>query len=311
MLFRSIGITHDVFSNEKNFIKPAQIDEIINGLHKKDLIYKEDGATWYKTTSLGKEQDRVLIKSTGEPAYRLPDIVYHCDKFERKYDLLIDIFGADHIDSYPDVVSALKALEYDTSNLRVLIHQFVTLTKSGEKVKMSTRKAEFVTLDELINLVGKDVVRYFFLMRGMNTHLNFDLELAQDQSEKNPVFYLQYAHARICSVLRQLQEKKIDYDQSLALKNLSLLKETHEQQLMTQLSKFPEIIDMAADNYEAHHVAHYLRELANDFHTYYNAHQFIVDDENLRNARLALILAAKQVFVNGLGILGVSARESM
>ncbi len=190
----SIGIKHDIFSNEKNYIEPANISELLNALRQKNLIYEEGGATWFKTTSLGKDQDRVLIKSSGEPAYRLPDILYHRDKFERKYDLLIDIFGADHIDSYPDVISALEALEYDTSNLRVLIHQFVTLTKGGEKVKMSTRKVEVVTWDELTNMVGKDVVRYFFIRRGMNTHLNFDIELAQDQSDNNPVFYLQYAH---------------------------------------------------------------------------------------------------------------------
>ena len=305
---KHIGITHDVFSNEKNFIKPAQIDEIINGLHKKDLIYKEDGATWYKTTSLGKEQDRVLIKSTGEPAYRLPDIVYHCDKFERKYDLLIDIFGADHIDSYPDVVSALKALEYDTSNLRVLIHQFVTLTKSGEKVKMSTRKAEFVTLDELINLVGKDVVRYFFLMRGMNTHLNFDLELAQDQSEKNPVFYLQYAHARICNIIHHGDQQGVTFNKNY---DPSLLSHDVEIELMKQLNHFPEIMATVLESLEPRSIANYLQTLAASFHKFYTECHVITEDVLLSQARIALISATKSILAEGLYILGISAPQRM
>lgn len=303
-----IGIIHDVFSNEKNFIKPTKIDEIINGLHKKGLIYEADGATWYKTTALGKDQDRVLIKSTGEPAYRLPDIIYHRDKFERKFDLLIDIFGSDHIDSYPDVVSALDALGYDTSNLRVLIHQFVTLTKGGEKVKMSTRKAEFVTLDELINLVGKDVVRYFFLMRGMNTHLNFDLELAQDQSEKNPVFYLQYAHARICNIIRHGEQHGITFDKNY---DPSLLSHDAEIELMKQLNQFPEIMATVLESLEPRSIVNYLQTLASSFHKFYTECHVITEDIPLSQARIALISATKNILAKGLDILGISAPERM
>lgn len=304
----NIGIIHDVFSNEKNYIKPNKIRNLIEGLSQKGLIYEADGATWYKTTSLGKDQDRVLIKSSGEPAYRLPDIIYHRDKFERNYDLLIDIFGADHIDSYPDVVSALDALGYDTSILRVLIHQFVTLTKGSEKVKMSTRKAEFVTLDELINLVGKDVVRYFFLMRGMNTHLNFDIELAQDQSEKNPVFYLQYAHARICNIIRHGEQQGITFDKDY---DPSLLIENTEITLMKQLNQFPEIMATVLESLEPRSIANYLQTLAASFHKFYTECHVITDKENLSQARLALISATKNILAKGLAILGINAPKRM
>ncbi len=303
-----IGIKHDVFSNEKNFIDTANIEELITALNQKDLINDEDGATWFKTTALGKDKDRVLIKSSGEPAYRLPDILYHQNKIERKFDLLIDIFGADHIDSYPDVILALEAIGYDTSNLRVLIHQFVTLTKGGEKVKMSTRKAEFVTLDELIHLVGKDVVRYFFIMRGMNTHLNFDLELAQDQSEKNPVFYLQYAHARICNIIRYGKQQGITFNKNYAS---SLLIEHTEIELMKQLNKFPEMMAIVLESLEPHSIAKYFQTLAGSFHKFYTECHVITDDISLSQARIALISATKNILAEGLDILGINAPERM
>jgi len=304
----NIGIKHDIFSNEKNYIEPTNIKELIKALRQKKLIYENEGATWFKTTSLGKDQDRVLIKSSGEPAYRLPDILYHRDKFERKYDLLIDIFGADHIDSYPDVVSALEALEYDTSTLRVLIHQFVTLTKGGEKVKMSTRKAEFVTLDELTYMVGKDVVRYFFIMRGMNTHLNFDIELAQDQSDKNPVFYLQYAHARICNIIRHGEQQGVTFNRDF---DSSLLIEKSEIELLKQLNKFPEMMTNVLESLEPRSIANYLQSLASSFHKFYTECHVITDDNELSQARLALISVARNILSEGLGILGISAPERM
>ncbi len=304
----NIGIIHNIFSNEKNFIKPANIEKTINALHQKDLTYIEDGATWFKTTSLGKDQDRVLIKSSGEPAYRLPDILYHRDKFERKYDLLIDIFGADHIDSYPDVVSALDALEYDTSNLRVLIHQFVTLTKGGEKVKMSTRKAEFVTLDELTNMVGKDVVRYFFIMRGMSTHLNFDIDLAQDQSDNNPVYYLQYAHARICNIIRYGEQQGITFNKDF---DSSLLINDAEIGLLKQLNQFPNIMAIALESLEPRTIAKYLQSLATSFHKFYTECHVITDNNELSLSRLALVSATKNILSKGLGILGISSPKRM
>ncbi len=304
----NIGIKHDIFSNEKNYIAPENIKELMTALRQKDLIYEEEGATWFKTTSLGKDQDRVLIKSSGEPAYRLPDILYHRDKFERKYDLLIDIFGADHIDSYPDVVSALEALEYDTSSLRVLIHQFVTLTKGGEKVKMSTRKAEFVTLDELTSMVGKDVVRYFFIMRGMNTHLNFDIELAQDQSDNNPVYYLQYAHARICNIIRHGEQQGVTFSNNF---DSALLIEDAEIRLLKQLNQFPNIMVTALESLEPRTIANYLQSLATSFHKFYTECHVITEDNELSLSRLAIITATKNILSKGLNILGISSPERM
>ena len=304
----NIGIKHDIYSNEKNFIKPTNIDKTINALRNNDLIYEKEGATWFKTTSLGKNQDRVLIKSSGEPAYRLPDILYHRDKFERKYDLLIDIFGADHIDSYPDVISALEAIGYDTSILIVLIHQFVTLTKGDEKVKMSTRKAEFVTLNELTNMVGKDVVRYFFIMRGMNTHLNFDIELAQDQSDNNPVYYLQYAHARICNIIRHGEQQGIIFNKDF---NSLLLIKDAEIGLLKQLNHFPDIMETALESLEPRTIVNYLQSVATSFHKFYTECHVITDKHALSLARLALVLAVKNILSKGLAILGISAPERM
>ena len=305
---KNIGIKHDIFSNEKNYIKPESIKSLLKDLSNKKLMYEYEGATWFKTTEFGKDKDRVLIKSSGEPAYRLPDILYHRDKFDRNYDILIDIFGADHIDSYPDVVSALEALEYDTSNLRVLIHQFVTLTKGGGKVKMSTRKADFVTLDELTYLVGKDVVRYFFIMRGMNTHLNFDIELAQDQSDKNPVYYLQYAHARICNIIRHGEKKGIIFNKVF---DTSLLIEVAEIELLKQLNQFPETMATVLESLEPRSIANYLQTLAATFHKFYTECHVITDDEKLSQARLALISATRNILSEGLEILGISSPERM
>jgi len=305
---KNIGIIHDIFSNEKNYIKPKFVDGILKDFSKKNLIYEKDGATWFKTTKFGKDKDRVLIKNTGEPAYRLPDILYHKDKFDRKYDLLIDIFGADHIDSYPDVISALKALGYDTSSLRVLIHQFVTLTKAGEKVKMSTRKADFVTLDELTYLVGKNVVRYFFIMRGMNTHLNFDIELAQDQSDKNPVYYLQYAHARICNIIRHGEQKEISFSNDY---ESSLLKHDSEIELIKNLDQFPEMMDSVLGSLEPRSIANYLQSLAASFHKFYTDCHVITVDKDISHARIALVIATKNILAEGLSIMGIDAPERM
>jgi arginyl-tRNA synthetase len=199
---KQLGIEFHSFFNENSLYEDGKISEVIEELRRRDLVYEKEGALWFKTSTLGSEQDKVIVKSSGEPTYRLPDIAYHREKFRRGYDLIIDVFGSDHVATYPDVLAALKALDYDTEKVKVLIHQFVTITQAGEVVKMSTRKANFITLDELIEDVGADVVRYFFLMRTITSHLNFDLTLARQQSDENPVYYLQYAHARISSILR-------------------------------------------------------------------------------------------------------------
>ena len=304
----NIGIKFDRFSNEKSFYDNGQIEKFLNDMKSKDLTYEKDGATWFKSTSLGKDQDRVYIKSTGEPTYRVPDTVYHQDKINRGYDLIIDIFGADHADAYPDVLIALEALGMKTDHIHVLLYQFVTLLRAGEKVKMSTRKANFVTMDELVKEVNQDVLRYFFVMRGMNSHLNFDLDLATDQSEKNPVYYLQYAHARICNIIKRYEA--LD-NSKLKNYNHSLLKHPSEIRLLKKLEQFPLIIENSRTALEPQTIATYLYDTANNFHKFYSDCRVITDDEELTKSRIALIQAVKIVLSNGLAILGITAPERM
>ena len=305
---KRIRISFDQFTNEKTFYDNGDIDQLLDDLNNKNLIYEKDDATWFKTTELGKEQDRVYIKSTGEPTYRLPDTAYHRDKVNREYDLIVDVFGADHLDTYPDVLLALNALGLNTDHIRVLLYQFVTLLRGGKKVKMSTRKATFVTLNELIKEVGSDVVRYFFIMRGVNSHLNFDLDLATDQSDKNPVYYLQYAHARICNIIKHGDSMGILKNSEC---NPSLLNHPSEIALLKQLEKFPEIIYNAHLSLEPHNIANFLHEIANRFHKYYADCRIISEDEELTNARLTLSTATKTVIGNGLKLLGITAPEKM
>ena len=302
-----LGIKFDVFSNEKTFYENGDIDKLVDELRSKDLIYEKDGATWLKSSSLGKDQDRVFIKSSGEPTYRLPDTAYHRNKVERDYDLIVDIFGADHMDTYPDVLVALDALGIKTNHINVLLYQFVTLLRGGEKIKMSTRKADFVTLNELIDEVGADVVRYFFIMRGINTHLNFDLDLAADQSDKNPVYYLQYAHARICNIIKRNDETNpadMNY-------NSALLKNELEIDLLKKLEQFPMIVSSALDSLEPQTIANYLQETAGKFHKYYANCRIIIEDKELTQSRIALIKATKNVIYNGLQLLGITAPDKM
>ncbi len=298
----------DVFYNEKSLYDEGKIDEVVSALGEKGLVDERDGAVWFLTSKLGKEQDRVIIKSSGEPTYRLPDIAYHVEKIKRGFELIIDIFGADHIDTYPDVLLAVKALGYDESKIKVLIHQFVTLMEGTEKVKMSTRKANFVTLDELIDEVGEDVTRFFFLMRHMNSHLNFDLTLAKTQSDENPVFYVQYAHARICSIVRFGQEKNITFEED---PELTLLDSEEELDLIKHLIFFPATIAYSAHNFEPHRLVHYLIDTATLFHKFYTICRVISDDTQLTQARLALCEATRVVIYNGCQILGITAPEKM
>ncbi|HED12011.1 MAG TPA: arginine--tRNA ligase [Caldithrix abyssi] len=305
-----LGFSFDSFFNEKSLYDNGKIDEIVTRLKEKGLVDTHDGATWFLTSKLGFDQDRVIIKSTGEPTYRLPDMAYHVNKMERGYDRIIDIFGADHIDTYPDVLAALKALGYDVDKVTVLIHQFVTLTERGEKVKMSTRKANFVTLDDLMDEVGVDVTRYFFLMRSMNSHLNFDLALAKTQSDENPVFYIQYAHARINSIHTLAAERKLDISHPEKQK-LDILQVDEEIVLIKELIQFPKIISQCAETLEPHKLVNYLHNLATVFHRFYTVCRVITDDKELSLARLALIEATKIVIANGLGILHIQAPERM
>lgn len=298
----------DVFYNEKSLYDDGKIDEVIDLLKSKSLIYEKDGATWFHTSKLGKDQDRVLIKSSGEPTYRLPDIAYHREKINRGFELIIDIFGADHIATYPDVLLALKEMGYSPDKVKVLIHQFVTLMDGGKKVKMSTRKANFVTLDELMDEVGEDVTRFFFLMRHMNSHLNFDLNLAKTQSDENPVYYVQYAHARICSIIR------VGLDHGISLKDnppFELLEKDEEKDLIKHLIEFPEVVKDSALNNEPHRMTNYLIDTATLFHKFYTECRVIVDDANLSQARLGLSEATKIVIANACNLIGINAPQRM
>jgi arginyl-tRNA synthetase len=252
-----------------------------------------------------------VVRDNGQTTYFASDIAYHMDKLERGFERVIDIWGADHHGYVPRVKAAMQAVGDDPGKLDVLLVQFAILYRGGEKVQMSTRSGEFVTLRELRKEVGADAARFFYVMRKCEQHLDFDLDLAKSQSSDNPVYYVQYAHARVSSVLRQAAEKGIDVEITPGLENLGHLTEEHEQALLRTVARYPEVVESAALNEEPHQLTHYVRELANDFHTYYNAHQFLVDDEALRDARIKLILAVQQVLRNGLNLLGVSAPERM
>ena len=303
-----IGLKFDTFFNENSLYDSGAITNVVDTLRQKKLIYEKEGATWFKASEAGRDQDRVIIKSSGEPTYRLPDIAYHQNKFNRGYDLMVDVLGADHMDAYPDVLAAVEQLGCDSKKVNVIIHQFVTLTEDGEPVKMSTRKANYITLDELIDEVGEDVVRYFFIMRGINTHLNFDMTLAKDESDENPVFYLQYAHARLCNILKHAEEQGHIFNEKTDLSPLNL---DSEIQLIKLLLEFPNIIAKAKDNLEPQTIATYLQSLAGLFHKYYAKERVVTDDNNKTSARLILVQALQIVLNNGLSLLGIHALERM
>lgn len=305
-----LGIVFDNYFNEHTLYENGQIDDVVATLRAKGYIYEKDNAVWFKTTEFGHEQDRVIIKSTGEPTYRLPDIAYHREKFKRNFDWLIDIFGSDHIATVPDVMAGVKALGYDPAKVTVVLHQFVTLTRDGKQVKMSTRKANFVTVDELVDEVGIDPVRFFFMMRKADSQLEFDLDLATKQSQENPVYYVQYGYARLCSILRQAAEKGVALP-DFAEVDASLLREPEELKLLKTLSSFPATVESSALELAPHKYIYYLMELAGQLHSYYNKHKVITDDRDLTRARLCLILALRVVLRNGLTMVGLSAPERM
>ena len=304
---KKLNINMNSFFNEHNLYENGDIDSVVSRLRNKGLVYETDGATWFKTTEFGKKKDTVLIKSTGEPTYRLPDIAYHANKLDRGYDLCIDIFGADHIATYPDVLAGISALGYDTNKVDVIVYQFVTIVEDGKPFKMSTRKANFITLDELMDEVGPDVTRFFFLMRSPNTHLEFDIVQAKEDGEKNPVFYLQYAHARIHSILRKAEE---EYSFSGGV-NLNLLKEHTETTLIKTLFKFPTSIQGATNAREPHRLINYLNDVASAFTTFYHNCRIMGMEKELAQARITLAKTTAQVLKNGLTILGITAPEKM
>ena len=308
-----MGVRFDVYFNEDSLYKDGATQDVVAEFRSKGLAYDKDGAVWFKATSMGLDQDRVIIKSTGEPTYRLPDIAYHRDKFRRGFELIIDIFGADHVATIPDVLAGIKALGYDPEKVRVVIHQFVTLLRNGEQVKMSKRAANYVTLDELIEEVGSDAVRFFFVMRSISSHLEFDLDLAKEQSEKNPVYYLQYAHARIAGILRFAESEGVVGRDLLELGSADLqkLKEHSELALVKMLLTFPQVVENTCQSLEPHRLCTYLGDTATAFHKFYHNHRVVIPERALAQARLALCWATEIVLANGLKILGISAPERM
>ncbi len=305
------GVTFQQWFSERSLMEDNSIQDALSRLDSSGYLYKKDGATWFASSRLGDEKDRVVIRDNGQSTYFASDIAYHMNKLDRGFDQIINIWGADHHGYIPRVRAAMLALGADESKLTVLLVQFAILYRGTERVPMSTRSGEFVTLRQLRSEVGTDAARFFYVMRKSEQHMDFDLKLATSKTNENPVFYVQYAHARVCSVLRQLDEKGLKRNLVLGMENLNKLTESHESALIKVLSKYPESLEKAALQYEPHIIIHYLRELANSFHTYYNAHQFLVEDEALRNARLNLICSAKQVLSNGLSLLNINTPESM
>ncbi|MDH4320633.1 MAG: arginine--tRNA ligase [Desulfobulbaceae bacterium] len=307
---RRLSIHFDNYFNEHTLYEDGKIDEVVAALREKGLVYDQDGAVWFRTTDFGHDKDRVLIKSTGEPTYRLPDIAYHREKFRRGYDWMVDIFGSDHIATVPDVLAGVRALGYDDAKVTVVLHQFVTLVRDGKQVKMSTRKATFVTVDELLDEVGIDVARFFFLMRKADSQLEFDLDLATKESQENPVYYVQYGHARLHSIQKQAAAKGVGRGE-LTAADLGRLVEPEELVILKSLAAYPGLVESAAQALEPHRVIFFLQELAGQFHSYYNKHRVLADEAELAQARLWLVEAVRVVLRNGLTLVGVTAPESM
>ncbi|MBU3696952.1 arginine--tRNA ligase [Dechloromonas sp.] len=301
------GVHFDVWFSEKALYDTGLVARCVDLLEKKGHLYVQNGARWFKSTAFGDEKDRVVQRENGLYTYFASDIAYHLNKFERGFDKVINIWGADHHGYIPRVSGAVKALDLDAEKLQVALVQFAVLYRNGQKASMSTRSGEFVTLRELRGEVGNDACRFFYALRKSDQHLDFDLDLAKSQTNENPVYYIQYAHARICSVVNQW----LGEPTALAEADLSLLSNPRELAIANQLAQFPEVIETAARDLAPHMIAFYLKDLAGEFHGWYNAERMLVDDEKLRDARVALAAAVRQVIRNGLSILGVSCPESM
>ena len=308
---REFGVVYEDWFSERSLTQDGTVDAAIARLQQSGQIYADKGALWFRSTDYGDEKDRVVVRENGLKTYFASDIAYHMHKLDRGYARVIDVWGADHHGYVPRVKAAIQAMGGAPEKLDVLLVQFASLYRGGEKVAMSTRSGSFVTLRELRDEVGNDAARFFYVQRKCEQHMDFDLDLAKSQSADNPVYYIQYAHARVHSVMRQLAERGMTWEREAGLQHMHLLQESHEKALLRRMSRFPEVVENAALAHEPHQLAHYLRELANDLHTYYNAHKFIVEEAGLRDARLCLINATRQVLANGLGLLGVSAPETM
>ncbi len=310
---RAFDVHFDVYFLESSLYADGEVEAAVQRLTDRGHTYEKDGALWLRTTDFGDDKDRVMRKSDGGYTYFVPDVAYHLNKWRRGFERVINEQGADHHSTVTRVRAGLQALERGIPEgwPDYVLHQMVTVMRAGAEVKISKRAGSYVTLRELIDEVGRDATRYFLVARGPSSQLTFDIDLALSQSNDNPVYYIQYAHARVCSVMRKLQEQGWQWRADSALEHLDRLTEEHERAILRRLDRFPEVVDQAASACEPHLVASYLRELAGDFHTWYNAHKMLVEDETLRNARLALSEAVRQTIANGLNLLGVSAPEAM
>ncbi len=306
---QQFGVEFDEWFSERQLTEQGIVDKALQTLQDKGQVYEQEGALWFRSSAFGDEKDRVVKRENGMTTYFASDIAYHMNKFDRGFDQLINIWGADHHGYIPRVKASLQAMDYPAQQLEILLVQFANLYENGEKIAMSTRSGEFVTLRTLREDVGSDAARFFYVMRKADQHMDFDLTLARQQSNDNPVFYVQYAHARVCSVEKQCAEQGIQIDPAHA--ELQKLDNSHEQAILKLLAQYPARVLSAAQRREPHIVVNYLRELANLFHSWYNAHKFIVEDEALMNARVALAFATRQVLKNGLLMMGVSAPEKM
>jgi arginyl-tRNA synthetase len=314
-----LGIRFDVYYNELDLYATGKVQDAVVGLRNSGYAYTQDGAVWLRATDLGLKQDRVIIKTGGEPTYRMPDIAYHVDKLERGFEFVVDVFGADHHATWPDVLAGVRALGYDTTGIKVIIHQFITLLKDGEEVKMSTRRGEFVTIDELLDEIttesipGSDVMRFTLLSRSPDSSMTFDLDLAVQESSENPVYYVQYGHARICSILRKGEEEGFT-PEVYADGDLSLLNHPSEQALLRKMVDLPEVVAQAAGQLAPHQLSHYALDLATQFHAFYRDCRVVSSDpadREISKARLRLCDAARIVLARVLDLMGVTAPEKM
>jgi arginyl-tRNA synthetase len=310
---KKLNIKHDIFFNESGLYINGAIDSLLTNLNLKGLLYEKDDALWLKMDEKSFRKDKVIRKSSGEYTYRLPDMAYHIDKIKRGYDLIVDIFGSDHSDTYKEVLYGVNSAGYDISNIKVIIHQMVTFRKGNETIKMSKRSDNVYYLDDLIEDVGTDATQFFFIMRAANTHLDFDIELAVEKSEKNPVFYLQYAHARICGILRNAEENQLYNTGSIDnYINFELISGIDELNLLKILSKFPELISSVSESLEPHRIITYLNKVAETFHRFYHNNRVInVENTELTNTRLGICLAVRYILKNGFYLLGINAPERM
>ena len=305
------GVEYQCWFSERSLTSSGDVDQALERLQQSGHLYEKEGNLWFRSTDYGDDKDRVVKRANGQTTYFASDIAYHMNKFERGFDKVINVWGADHHGYITRVKAAISALGYDPERLVVKLVQFAILYRGDGRVQMSTRSGSFVTLRELRDEVGNDACRFFYVTRKADQHMDFDLDLAKSESKDNPVYYIQYAHARVCSVLRKLESEGMSWDQSAGLAALERLDTEAERDLVTALGKYPETLQNSAHNFEPHVLANYLRDLASDFHTYYNGHKMLIDDGQLRNARITLSVAVRQVLANGLQLLGVSAPEQM